>query len=260
MHLRITRLYPDVTRARAVGIAALSAAALLACAQEREPDPAILVEEVTYEAGDHAQISEQTAAPDALSITNEIVRQGQAAGMAVLREDDEQFRGDLGYRSEWQNGYIATMGNEYWYGWSVYLPEDWDLGENHDFFDDRIIFQFHEGTGSSPALSLHVDDGEDRFFVRRRASEDSFDYLGSLPFETERWYDFAFHVRWSRGDDGFLDVFVDGELAGEYEGPTLVDGRSVYAKWGIYGQPTRIILDEIRIAEGRDGGLDLVSP
>ena len=31
------------------------------------------------------------------------------------------------------------------------------------------------------------------------------------------------------------------------------DSPSVYAKWGIYGQPTRLLVDEVRIVEGADG-------
>ena len=250
------------TSRRASGLIALGAAALLACASCTEPEPpppAVLVDSVTFESGEVANVSLQTAADDALSVTDSVARAGDLAGLALLREDDEQFRGDLGYRSEWQSSFDAERDKEYWYGFSVYLPEDWDQGDNEDFFDDRIIFQFHEGTGSSPALSLHLDDGDDRFFIRRR-TDDGFEYLWSMEFETERWYDFALNVVWSRDDDGLVRLYVGGEFIGEYEGETLVDGRLVYAKWGIYGQPTRIFLDEIRIAEGHENGLDIVSP
>ena len=61
-------------------------------------------------------------------------------------------------------------------------------------------------------------------------------------------------------DRAFVQLFLDQRLIGEYQGRTLVDGESIYTKWGIYGQPTRILIDDVRIAEGRTGGLDLVSP
>ncbi|MCK9494986.1 MAG: polysaccharide lyase [Dehalococcoidia bacterium] len=248
----------------ATGLLALGAAALLGCRGSDEVSPAVLVDSVTYESGEQAQISLQASADDALTTTDREVREGVTAGVALLREGDGQFRGDLGYRSEWQSDFHAEEGHEYWYGISMYLPEDWDQGENTNFFDDRIIFQFHEGTGSSPALSLHINADQGLFTVRRRANDhrdgDDFEYLGSMPFETERWYDFAFHIKWSQDDDGFAHIFADGEEVRDYEGPTLVDGESVYTKWGIYGQPTRILIDEVRIAEGGEGGLALVSP
>ncbi|MGE3962238.1 MAG: polysaccharide lyase [Dehalococcoidia bacterium] len=245
-----------------VGLLALGAAAFIACgdgATREPPEPAVLVDAVTYEAGEQAKISQQSGAPDGLAVTDETTRAGDAAGVAVLRPGDQQFRGTIGYRSEWQSDFQAVPGTEYWYGVSLYLPDDWDQGSNANFFDDRIVFQFHEGTGSSPAMSLHVREDDGRLVLRRR-TEDGFEYPWSTPFETERWYDFAFHVRWSQEDDGFVQLFVDGELIGEYQGRTLVDGRIIYTKWGIYGQPTRILVDEVRIAEGRAGGLALVSP
>ena len=249
----------------AVGLVALSAAAILGCSDDSSSElldsgpPAVLVDTVSYEEGEHAKISRQMAAPDALSVTGIEARAGEAAGLAVLREGAEQFRETLGYRSEWQSDFHAEAGPDYWYGLSVFLPEDWDQGTNRGFFDDRIIFQFHEGTGASPALSLHVREAQGDFMVRRRTS-DGFDYLWTMPFETDEWFDFAFHVRWSQDDDGFVQIFADGDLVYEYRGSTLVDGESIYTKWGIYGQPTRILLDEIRIAEGRSGGLDIVTP
>lgn len=241
------------------GLLALGAAALIAC-REEPADPAVLVDEVTFESGAEARVSLQAAAEDALRVVTSPVRGGDHAGMAILREGDDQFRGDLGFRSEWQSSFKATTGVDYWYGISVYMPDDWHQGDNPNTFDDRIIFQFHEGTGSSPALSLHIRSGEQHLQVRRRAEGGRFDYLWSMPFETRRWYDIAFQIRWSQDDDGRVQIFVDRQLVHHYEGPTLVDGTSTYPKWGIYGQPTRVFIDEVRIAEGRAGGLSLVSP
>ncbi|MCB9484099.1 MAG: heparin lyase I family protein [Dehalococcoidia bacterium] len=245
----------------ATGLLALGAAALIACSSSppQPATPAELVDQVTYESGEQAQISLQSGAEDGLSVTHEVVRSGDAAGVAVLEPDDPQFRGNVGYRSEWQSDFHADAGGEFWYGVSVYVPDDWNQGSNDNFFNDRIIFQFHEGTGSSPAMSLHLRADDDRFVLRRR-TVDGFAYPWSMPFETDRWYDFVFHVRWSQDDDGFVQLFLDQRLIGEYQGRTLVDGESIYTKWGIYGQPTRILIDDVRIAEGRTGGLDLVSP
>jgi len=255
---------PASSRAKAfvVPLLALGAAAFIGCsgsAPAPPATPAALVDAVTYESGEQAKISRQSGAADGLSVTHDLARAGSAAGVAVLEPGDDQFQGNVGYRSEWQSDFHADAGGEYWYGISLYLPGDWDQGSNDNFFDDRIIFQFHEGTGSSPALSLHIRAADNRLVLRRRTG-DGFEYPWSMPFEVDRWYDLAFHVRWTQDDDGFVQLFLDGQLLGEAHGPTLTDGASVYTKWGIYGQPTRILVDEVRIAEGRTGGLALVSP
>lgn len=265
MQIQTPRSLRPAASSRTRSLIALGAAAILACAAcaERDPGPpAVLVDSVTYESGEVANVSHQIGETDGLSVTDAQARTGEASGMALLREGDEQFRDELGYRSEWQSGFQAEMGTEYWYGMSFYVPDDWNRGDNDDFFDDRIIFQFHEGTGSSPALSIHLDEeeGGDRFFIRRR-TDDGFDYLWSMEFETERWYDFAVNVVWSHdSDEGFVRLYIDQEYVGEYEGATMVDGRIIYTKWGIYGQPTRLFIDEVRIAEGSAGGLEVVSP
>ena len=48
-------------------------------------------------------------------------------------------------------------------------------------------------------------------------------------------------------------------LAAEFHGRTLSVRDITYSKWRIYGQPTRVIFDEMRIASGPDKLAD-VSP
>ncbi len=223
----------------------------------------VMLRRVTYERDErpNSVIVEraQAAAAEALEVTDESSRLGRLAGQSVLLPGDPQYRGNLGYRSEWQSEFHAEADVEYWYAASYYLPEDWNQGVNTNFFQDRIIFQFHEGTGGSPVFSLHVQEDPERFLVRRKQVDGSFEYIWSAPFQTARWYDFVFQVQWSSGDDGFFRVFLDQRLVHNYRGRTLADGHRVYTKWGVYGQPTRVLFDEVRIVQGSNG-LQLVSP
>lgn len=222
---------------------------------------AALLRAETYDAagGSDTASRRQVAVEDGLRVTDKAVRSGSYAGEAVLGPSDPQYRDRLGYRAEWQSDFHAEQDVEYWYGASYYLPDDWNQGDNPDAFDDRIVFQFHEGTGGSPVFSLHLVEDSSRFVLRRRQADESFHYLWSDAFETERWYDFAFQVRWTPGEDGLFRVYLDGHPVLDYQGPTLVDGTTAYTKWGVYGQPTRVLFDEIRIARGADA-LPLVSP
>lgn len=227
-----------------------------------DPEPAAQagngeIRRVTYEedvlgGGPEAEIA-QAVATGRLGVTSEAARLGSAAGVATLLPEDPQYRGNLGYRTEWQSEFRAREGDEYWYGASYYLPADWDQGRNPATFNDRIIFQFHEGSGKPPTFSLHLDAADDRLKVRQRRPGGDFEYLWSVPLREEEWYDFAFRVLWSNGGDGFFEVYLDGVLQHRLRGATLTGGSSIYTKWGVYGQPTRVLFDEIRIADGGSG-------
>jgi len=223
--------------------------------------PAIVAVEhqrVTYESGEVVPYS-QSSVEGRLDVTSEIVRTGDHAGTVLLLPDDPAYRGELGYRSEWQSDFYAEAGKEYAYGVSYYFPEDWDQGTNRRTFDDRIIFQFHEGNGKSPAFSLHIDAEDGMLRLRQRRPNGDFAFHWSTPLEAGKWYDIAFRTKWSRDDDGYMQVYLNGRLAYEYLGRTLTDSSRVYTKWGIYGQPTRLIVDDVRIVEGADG-LTLATP
>ncbi len=243
----------------AAGLLALGALVVLALVGIEAPAAsaeATQLRRMTFEAGETPGKGDlqQASAAGRIDVTEETSRLGDAAGVATLLPADPQYRGNRGYRSEWQSAFRAQAGGEYWYGVSYYLPEDWNQGTNREF-DDRIIFQFHEGSSGSPTFSLHLDEERERFLVRHRKPDGTFEYLGSAPFEEERWYDLAFHVRWSEDGDGAFRFFVDGRQEGAYAGQTLNEESSVYTKWGIYGQPTRVFFDEVRIVEGADGSL-----
>ncbi len=203
----------------------------------------------------------QAPAPDRLGVTSDITREGGQAGTVLLRPDDPQYRGELGFRSEWQSDFYADIGGEYAYAASYFFPADWYQGRNQRTFDDRIIFQFHEGNGESPVFSLHLDAGSDQIRVRQRRVDGVFVNLWQTPIVPERWYDVAFRVRWSRGGDGIFQIYLDGKLRHEYRGRTLTDASRVYTKWGIYGQPTRLVVDEVRIVQGEGiEGVMLATP
>ena len=210
---------------------------------------------VSYEDGEEVPYS-QAPSDDRLGFTSSIVREGSRAGTVLLLPDDPAYRGNLGYRAEWQSDVYGQEGREYSYGASYYLPDDWNQGRNPKTFDDRIIFQFHEGNGKSPTFSLHLDADRGRIFVRHREDNGNFDALWSTELKTDSWYDFAFRAYWSRGNDGFFQIYLDGRLQYQYNGRTLNDSNRIYTKWGIYGQPTKLIVDEVSIVEGADGLFD----
>ncbi len=225
------------------------------------PAPHIsLLLDVTYEAGEVGLLGGQSGTAR-LGATTEAARSGTYAGFALLRPGDERWGGG-GYRSEWHgNDHITGPGAERWHGISFYFPSDYDQGDNSTW-DDRIIFQFADE--GSPMFSLHLDADRQELWVRRKLPErnaegNRFETLARWPFETNRWYDVAFHAIWTKDDTGRFEVYVDGARRVAYTGRTLAVRSVTYSKWGIYGQPTRLLFDDVRVAEGPDQ-LRAVSP
>ena len=99
-------------------------------------------------------------------------------------------------------------------------------------------------------------------------------WRGDVLADRGRWVDWVFHVRWSAGDDGFIEVWRDGEQIVDDTGVNCVPAEfAPYLKFGIYKWPwssdegaaassiTRRVMhfDEIRIADS-NGSYQAVSP
>lgn len=225
-------------------------------------DGAKVFRHLTYESGERAMTSEQ-APPNGIGRTTESARSGSSAGFSLLRPGDPQSKAG-GYRSEWHGSdHISGPGAERWHGISYYFPKDYNQGSNSSTFNDRIIFQFcDEG---SPMFSLHLDAAREQLWVRRKLPErDSngkprFETLGRWDFQVGQWYDIVFHAKWTKDGSGFMEVYVDGQQVVNYRGRTLAERDVTYSKWGIYGQPTRVLYDEVWAADG-SGTLASIRP
>ena len=162
-------------------------------------------------------------------------------------------------------------GLDRWYGFSVFLPEDWHANPQNE-----VVAQWHasadwylgEAAGRGPPLALRIVDRrwyitfgwEHQFFTdgKRRANQ----LLWTAPYEVGVWTDWVFHVRWSYGTEGLTEVWSNGEKLVRYEGPNCYnDLRGVYLKVGIYhpGESRTLYIDHLRIA-GETGHYDSVAP
>lgn len=236
-------------------------------------DTESLLRTTSYESGEDRAESAHTKTSYGLGTTTEAARSGASAGYALLLPGDPKSNG--GYRAEWHGVDSVGQGLERWQGISYYLPADWDQGDEPRTSDRRTIFQWHT-TGSysrsgqvSPIYGLQIiekSSGPTYVFYRKDDYRKSDGSLGStkvplwqMRVQTGVWLDFAFNTIWSTGSDGKLVVYVNGREVYSHYGATLAGNTGVYSKWGIYGQPTRILFDEVRIAEGANQ-LATVSP
>ena len=58
--------------------------------------------------------------------------------------------------------------------------------------------------------------------------------IASLDSLRGRFNRFMVNARWSRGDDGFIRVFLNGRQVWSYSGPTTNANDPIYFKYGIY--------------------------
>ncbi len=166
------------------------------------------------------------------------------AGDWSLRFSLDRFKDPVNFRSELRLKQPAEffIGEEYWFGWSMFLPENWidDPGNND------IITQWHgrPTTGGGPPLNLKaagpnwvVQSKWDPTPTNNRKGSPTLDStawnLG--PIEKGKWTDWVFHVKWSFQADGLLEIWKDGKLVVQRRGPnTFNDPYGPYMKIGIY--------------------------
>lgn len=149
--------------------------------------------------------------------------------------------------------------SERWYAWSFYVPED--VETDPDFW---IFWQLHQKKGDRdewprPPLTGRIrgDGLEVRSDWQTDADEPGENRVwryGEL--ERGAWHDMVVHARWSLDADGLVEVWQDGELVAEREGPNVwVDGGDIFLKFGVYkGQEANdadktIYYDDIRASD-----------
>lgn len=146
-------------------------------------------------------------------------------------------------RSELSERYKTTgPGQEWWYGWSLYIPADFvgvfptkvTLGQFHQA-KSHVIWRFQLAEGGY-TLKDHVY-GRDR---RTHPVIPEAELRG-------RWHRVEVHARWSRGADGFLRIWVNGSQKVDHAGQTMT-AEAIYFKYGLY----RSALSRYKTAKGVD--------
>jgi hypothetical protein len=166
-------------------------------------------------------------------------------------------------------------GREYWIGFSLYLPADWQP----DFKSREVIFQLHGNGGGGqygiPPLALTVDGNE--WFWGISSSQDptpdEADEYGRTPLIKGEWVDFVIHAKFSNRNDGYglYEFWRNGEMLFTRNGPNCYDDEKkirgpqmgIY-KWdwsqsGEYEVSDRTIyLDEISVGDAASSYNDVV--
>ena len=137
---------------------------------------------------------------------------------------------------------------ERWYGMSIYLPGDYATDPAPE-----IVTQWQAYT-AHPPLAVWTQKGEWRIVQFGKTITS----IGA--YEKNKWTDFVFHVKWSAGSDGLVEVWKNGVKIYTRTGANIASGLTtgVYMRTGIYKWPWKtwttstttkriVYIDDVRI-------------
>lgn len=195
------------------------------------------------------------------------VRAGNYAAKFTLDRNDPLV--ENGKRAELKRYTLATMGSEFWYGFSIFIPSNW-LEDTAP----EIITQWHDipdfWSGENwkrPPFTLSINNNTwqlgnvwDTKMVTKNNDVTGKEVLWSSPLKKGVWTDWVFHVKWSHKSDGIIEVWQDNMPIVNKHGPNTYNDLLIpYLKVGPYkypwkkGKPTSIVnerviyFDEVRI-------------
>lgn len=212
------------------------------------------------------------------TISTAEVRDGKYAIKTFLDRKNSRtsFRTELAMKS-----IRAKPGVDYWYGFSVFLPNDyvadpiWEIVAQWHAVPDKSLGEIDV----NPPIALHSEKGKwkvstiwDSRQVTTKDYEGSRDYdLGN--YKRGAWTDFVFHIKWSPHSDGLLEVWKDGQNVVSTKGPIgYNDAVGPYFKFGLYkgwrdrSSPAGVVStrtlyhDAIRVASGPNAKYEDVAP
>ncbi len=205
------------------------------------------------------------------------------AGKRAMKTSLDRHHDRVAYRTE-VSGPKAKIGKEYWYGFSILLPEDyrpdgiWEIVAQWHGVPD-----FDAGENwRNPIMALSTTKGKWGWVSRWDAKRNTFasgkrQYGGTQhydlgPYSKGVWTDWVIHILWSYESNGLLQVWKDGDLVIDQKGPNAFnDEHGPFFKMGLYKgwrDPNRpsdpvskrlLYHDEFRMG-GDEAGYDDVAP
>ena len=128
-----------------------------------------------------------------------------------------------------QRGYTQKGGDEYWYRWSIYIPDS-----HQNLYGTKLAYgQFHQKR--CPPVFMFQEYGGGYWLNIQppiKGYDDNRRLLEAKEF-IGKWNDIVVHARWTGKNDGWFKVWVNGEEKTSYNGKTM-SCKEVYFKYGVY--------------------------
>lgn len=181
---------------------------------------------------------EQSKVPGRATLVD-VARSGRHAVRLHTEPGDDHVNGS----DDWDRNDLALThqatdcfeGHEAWWAHSVLFPDDFVPAPG-----GATIMDFHH-TGSGGNANFHFN----AFGMNLRlhgfggSASNPQEYRVELgPLKRNAWYDLVYHLRWSSGQDGFMQAWMNGRKVLTHRGPTLYRGMQCYLKLANYHSPT----------------------
>ncbi|WFB36254.1 polysaccharide lyase [Kiritimatiellota bacterium B12222] len=192
---------------------------------------------VDFESADFSQVRTTEGGTKLIVAAPEPVRSGKFAMKVMM--DHKNIRSEM-------TGYRSAAYGEYKYGWSIFIPENFDGQSSFS-----IVTQWHDwGTGKEyvqdggPPTSMYISNDTWRMKLRYqdgmggdKLTKKEFSF-GSIDADRGKWTDFVLEVNWQspKSGGGYFRLFKDGEQVIDYEGPTWYEEKvqGPFFKMGVY--------------------------
>ncbi len=116
-----------------------------------------------------------------------------------------------------------NLDEENWIGFSFYVPT------SHVFGDSRptILYQMHDNNKRPPFTLTISDNGYLQYSFSADDNQTATDQLA--PITKGKWMDIVLHTKPSYSSNGFMKIYVNGELEKTYNGKFSEPGASLRA-------------------------------
>ena len=200
--------------------------------------------------------------PGAFSTQREIVHSGHSAAQITLHSNDRfEEASDDGAATERDElmeapRYWSQSGRTYDYSFSLYLPKDFPIVERRLVIAQwKQLCEREPCRPDNPVLAIRYEGGI--LFVTRKNDAGQVTMYRSQGEMRGRWLDFRFVNRFSQGDDGAINGWMNGQPLVQYRGVTAYRAARgypahglFYFKMGLYRdlmkEPMTIYLDDFR--------------
>lgn len=191
-------------------------------------------------------------------IEDGVVLEGAQALRVVVQAGDNRLFGSSGQateRSELNERHRHPLGQDVWYSFSVYVPLDFPIQ------DTRLVMgQWKQTTIAlwkkhSPAVAQRFRNGRFQITINNDDGRQYLYEIGSAdePALLGEWTSFVYHIRFDKGGDGRLEVWMNGEQVVDYTGQIGYrdDLNTSYFRLGLYRDtmdtPMTVYYDDVRV-------------
>jgi hypothetical protein len=169
--------------------------------------------------------------PGAIILSTNYARSGMHSVEITVREGDIDAAGDDDTRverAELDSGHFALRGREAWYGFSLLVPK------NFPIVDERLVISScKQSDVSRPIVAQRFRNGKHTVTIESQGRKKSYK-LPRIPLG--QWIDMVYHLRYSTGADGLVEIWMNGKQVVSYSGPAADPNakNAFYNKIGLY--------------------------